>query len=55
MTYNEVLERMENFCYNVDLASVALGRMMDIVEEETGVFPDWDDKAPDWIIKNVFG
>ena len=53
MTYNELLEKMENLGYNC--AECALGRMMDIVEEETGEFPEWDDKAPDWIIKNCLG
>ena len=53
MTYSELLERAnEN---GANLADVALGRMMDIVEEECGEFPSWDDTAPDWIVKEMIG
>ena len=49
MTYQELLESVED---QMSCAEVALGRMMDIVEEQTGSFPSWDDKAPEWILKN---
>lgn len=36
-------------------ADVAIGRMMDIVEEETGEWPDYGDIAPAWAVRNVLG
>lgn len=53
MTYSELLE-MATSC-GANLADVALGRMMDIVEEECGEFPSWDDTAPEWIVKEMIG
>ena len=50
MTYRQLVEHMERMGNN--LADVAIGRMMDIVFEETGNYPNWDDKAPEWIVKN---
>ena len=50
MTYSELLDLM--FSKGCNLADVALGSMMDIVEEETGVFPSWSDPVPDWILEN---
>lgn len=49
-TYRELLEIMNRRGCNQ--ADVAIGRMMDIVEEETGCWPGWDDKAPEWVVKN---
>lgn len=49
MTYTELLEWEEEKTNN-NLADVALGRMMIIVEEETGKFPSWDDEVPKWIL-----
>ena len=49
MTYSELLEKAEQ---NMNMADVALGRMMAIVEEQTGIFPSWNDEAPDWILRN---
>lgn len=46
MTYTE-LEKD-----GMNLAEVALGDMMDIVEEQTGRFPHWTDTVPDWIMRN---
>lgn len=51
-TFSDLLHIMES-SGNV-LAEVALGRMMDIVEEKTGEFPDWDSQAPDWVINKCF-
>lgn len=49
-TYNQLEEIMrQNGC---NLADIAIGRMMIIVEEETGDFPNWNDIAPEWVVKN---
>ncbi len=53
MTYAELTEKMEKAGNN--LAEVAIGRMMDIVGDETGNYPDWDDQAEDWVIKECIG
>lgn len=50
MTYSELLEKMEK--QGCNLAEVAIGRMMFMVEEQTGEFPSWNDIAPQWIIDN---
>lgn len=53
MTYSELETRMrKNGC---NLADVAIGRMMEMVEEETGLYPNWGDVAPDWVVKNCIG
>lgn len=52
-TYNQLVERMEYMGNN--LAEVAVGRMMDIVEEHTGDYPSWNDFAPDWVVRNCIG
>lgn len=52
-TYRYLVDRMESKGNN--LAEVAVGRMMDMVAEETGVYPDWGDTAPDWVVKNCLG
>lgn len=49
-TYDKLVNLMRENGSN--LADVAIGRMMIIVEEETGVFPDWSDIAPDWVVAN---
>ena len=53
MTFNELYEKM--LSRGEKLADVALGRMMDIVEEETGKWPDWNDRAPKWVIEQCIG
>jgi len=50
MTYKEILKKAER--NGMNLAEVALARMMDIVEEETGNWPKWTDEAPEWVVKN---
>ena len=50
MTYRELLERAER--NGMNMADVAVGRMMDIVEEQTGSWPNWDDEAPVWVLRN---
>lgn len=52
-TYRQLIERMERKGNN--LAEVAVGRMMDIIEEQTGTYPDWGDIAPDWCVRNCIG
>jgi hypothetical protein len=52
MTYGKLVEMMEDHGNN--LAEVAIGRMMTIIEEQTGHFPDWDEEAADWV-KNQCG
>lgn len=48
ITFSQLLHRMEANGNN--LAEVAIGRMMDIIEEQTGIFPDWNSTAPDWVV-----
>ena len=52
-TYSELLDITET--RGDILADVAIGRMMDMVEDETGEFPDWEDIAPSWIVRNCLG
>lgn len=52
-TFDEVVEELEKCGCN--LADVAVGRMMDIIEEQTGIYPKWSDIAPDWVLRNCFG
>lgn len=52
-TYRELIETLEaNGC---NLADVAVVRMMAIVEEQTGKFPDYNDVAPDWVVRSCIG
>ena len=51
MTYTKLLEWAEENT-NMNLADVALAEMMDIVEEETGTYPRWNDEVPQWILDN---
>lgn len=48
-TYSELENKMRKNGNN--LADVAIRRMMDIVEEKTGNFPNWNDTVPEWIVK----
>lgn len=50
MTYTELLKEANK--QGLNLADVALGRMMDMVEEETGKWPNWSDTVPEWILEN---
>lgn len=47
-TYNDLLEVMES--RGANLAHVSLGRMMDMVEEDTGKWPRWSDIAQPWVV-----
>ena len=52
-TFSELLNIMDHKGCN--LADVAVNRMMIIIEEQTGDFPNWNDTAPDWVVENCIG
>lgn len=52
-TFSELEDEMRKAGCN--LADIAIGRMMVIIEEETGKSPNWDDVAPDWVVRNCMG
>ena len=49
MTYTQIAEVLEKRGTNVGY--LAVGRMMDYIEKQTGKWPDWDDEAPEWVIQ----
>ena len=51
MTFHELVKTL--YDRGCNLADVAVGRMMDEIEEETGIWPDWDETVPDWVIENA--
>ncbi|MBQ6673949.1 MAG: hypothetical protein IJM77_04960 [Spirochaetia bacterium] len=51
MTFHELVKAL--YARGCNLADVAVGRMMDEIEEETGIWPDWDETAPDWVLANA--
>ena len=52
-TFQQLLDYM--FDRGNNLADVAIGRMMSMVEEDTGNFPEWSDIAPAWVVNNCIG
>lgn len=52
-TFSKLVDEMMKLGMN--LADVAVGRMMDIIEEQTGDYPSWSDIAPDWVVRNCLG
>ena len=52
-TFQQLLDHMYDRGNN--LADVAIGRMMSMVEEDTGNFPEWSDVAPAWVVNNCIG
>lgn len=52
-TFDELVKIMK--LKGCNLAEIAIGRMMDIIEEQTGEWPDWSDIAPDWVVKQTIG
>lgn len=52
-TFSELVEIAES--RGANLAEVAIGRMMDIIEKETGTWPNWSDEAPEWVVSNSLG
>ena len=53
MSCEQLLHTAES--HGMNLAEMAIERIMDIAEDETGKWPDWTDPAPDWIVKKVLG
>ena len=51
MTFHELVKTL--YDRGCNLADVAVGRMMDEIEEETGIWPDWDETVPEWVIENA--
>lgn len=52
-TYRDLIVKLEmNGC---TLADMIISRMMVIVEEETGKFPDYGELAPDWFVEQCIG
>jgi len=49
MTFTELLNKAEK---NMNCAYTAMLDMMDIIEEQTGSWPNWDDEAPAWVLRN---
>lgn len=52
-TYDELVNLMKKKGCN--LAEYAIADMMDMIEEETGTWPNWDEEAPEWVVKNCLG
>ena len=52
-TFSKLVDIME--ASGCNLADLAIGRMMDIIAEQTGEFPNWTDIAPNWVVKNCIG
>lgn len=48
MTYAEIAGSLYEKGYT--MADAATERMMDLVQDETGIWPDWDEPAPTWVI-----
>lgn len=38
---------------SMDILECTIGRWMDIVEEETGNFPKWNEQIPQWVNKLI--
>lgn len=48
-TFSQLVDFMvSRGCNNAD---IAIADMMDIIETETGKWPNWDDIAPEWVVK----
>lgn len=48
-TFSQLVDLMvSRGCNNAD---IAIADMMDIIETETGKWPNWDDIAPEWVVK----
>lgn len=52
-TFSELVDIMER--HGANMADIAIGHMMDAIEEETGTWPSWSDEAPDWVVNNCIG
>ena len=52
ITFLELVDRLEE--QGANLAEIAVGRIMDDIEFETGRFPDWNDPVPDDVLRVVY-
>ena len=48
MTYREIAEALTDI--GDTFADTHVAALMDSVEEYTGIFPDWDEIPPDWLL-----
>lgn len=48
MTFAELARALYDRGYT--LADVAIDRMKSMIEDETGIWPDWDEPAPTWVV-----
>lgn len=48
MTYRELAHALNESGYT--MADAAIDLMKGLIEEETGIWPDWDEIAPKWVI-----
>lgn len=48
MTYKEIAAAL--FDKGYVMAGDAVDLMMGLIEEETGIWPDWDEIAPHWVL-----
>lgn len=53
MTYQELVNIMVE--HDAANAYITIERMMDMVEEETGVSQAWSYTAPEWVVRNCIG
>jgi len=52
-TFHELVDiAMER---GANCADLAIGRMMDEIEEETGHWPGWNEEAPEWVVRLTIG
>lgn len=47
MTYKEIAAALFEKGYT--MADAAVERMKDLVQDETGIRPDWDEPTPTWV------
>lgn len=48
MTFAELARAM--YAAGYTMADAAVDRMKDLIQDETGIWPDWDEPAPTWVI-----
>ena len=48
MIYREIAAALVEKGYAMAVAAIDM--MMGLIEEETGIWPDWDETAPKWVI-----
>ncbi|MBQ3405671.1 MAG: hypothetical protein IJH11_00295 [Lachnospiraceae bacterium] len=50
MTFAEVEDRA--LANSMNLAQSTVMSMMDIIQEQTGRWPEWNEQAPKWVLDN---